>query len=96
MVMKNRTIKYSSRIGQNTGTSNNEKKVMKKEKTTDRVQAYQNLNSGNRLAKGLYFKKNIKHCQWSSTLETAPVLFRVFRRQSNINIVLFWIKLSEM
>lgn len=53
MVMKNKTMKYSSKIGQNTGMSNIWKKVIIKEIITALVHEYQNLNSGNRRAKGL-------------------------------------------
>ena len=39
-------------MGQKTGTSKTEKKVMKKAMTVPRVQASQNLNSGKRRVKG--------------------------------------------
>jgi len=51
--MKNKTMKYNKRIGQKTGTSKTSKKVMKNAMIVLRVQAYQNLNSGNRRANGL-------------------------------------------
>jgi len=54
MVMKNNTQKYMTRIGQNTGTSNIEKKVMRKDIPVPRKDANQNLNSGNFLVNGLY------------------------------------------
>ena len=52
MVMKNKTKKYSSNIGQKTGTSKSEKNVMTMHVQVPRVQASQNLNSGRRRAKG--------------------------------------------
>mmetsp|Transcript_18151 Transcript_18151/g.41999 ORF Transcript_18151/g.41999 Transcript_18151/m.41999 type:complete len:126 (+) Transcript_18151:156-533(+) len=52
MVMKKSTKKYISKMGQNTGTSNMEKNVMTMQVRVPLVQANQNLNSGNRLAKG--------------------------------------------
>jgi len=54
MVIKNRTKKYIKRIGQKTGTSKTEKKVMIRQVPAPCVQASQNLNSGSRLVKGRY------------------------------------------
>jgi len=54
IVMKNKTKKYMSKIGQNTGISNTEKKVMTMEVNVPLVHASQNLNSGRRRANGLY------------------------------------------
>mmetsp|Transcript_3243 Transcript_3243/g.7198 ORF Transcript_3243/g.7198 Transcript_3243/m.7198 type:complete len:247 (-) Transcript_3243:46-786(-) len=54
IVMKKRTPKYINSIGQNTGTSNTEKKVITNAVPTPRVHAIQNLNSGNRRANGRY------------------------------------------
>lgn len=53
IVIKNRTKKYISRIGQNTGTSKTEKKVITMDVPTPFVHANQNLNSGRRRANGL-------------------------------------------
>ena len=58
MVITKRTMKYSRRMGQNTGTSNILKNVMPMAVSTDRVQECQNLNSGSLLAKGLDKKNN--------------------------------------
>lgn len=52
MVAKNSTKKYMRRIGQKTGTSKTEKKVMTMPMAVPRAQANQNLNSGNRRANG--------------------------------------------
>mmetsp|Transcript_4813 Transcript_4813/g.7047 ORF Transcript_4813/g.7047 Transcript_4813/m.7047 type:complete len:88 (+) Transcript_4813:354-617(+) len=52
--MKNKMQKYMTKIGQNTGTSNIEKKVIKKDVHVPRKHANQNLNSGIFLVKGLY------------------------------------------
>ena len=52
--MKNRMKKYINRIGQNTGISKTEKKVINKHVAVPFVQANQNLNSGSLLANGLY------------------------------------------
>ena len=51
--MKNSTKKYINRIGQNTGISKTEKNVMTMEVKVPLKHANQNLNSGNRRAKGL-------------------------------------------
>ena len=53
MVIKKRMKKYMTNIGQNTGTSKIEKKVMINAIPVPRKQAYQNLNSGNLLVNGL-------------------------------------------
>ena len=53
IVMKNKIKKYIKRMGQNTGTSKTEKKVIIKQVPTPLVQANQNLNSGRRLENGL-------------------------------------------
>mmetsp|Transcript_29662 Transcript_29662/g.49175 ORF Transcript_29662/g.49175 Transcript_29662/m.49175 type:complete len:183 (+) Transcript_29662:33-581(+) len=52
MVMKNKTKKYINRMGQNTGISKTEKKVMNMQVAVPLVHANQNLNSGSRLANG--------------------------------------------
>ena len=52
IVIKNRTKKYISRIGQNTGTSKTEKKVITMDVPTPFVHANQNLN-----APGVYCHK---------------------------------------
>jgi len=52
IVMKNSTKKYISNIGQNTGISNIEKKVIRMLVAVPRVQASQNLNSGSRRVNG--------------------------------------------
>lgn len=57
IVMKKSTIKYSRRMGQNTGTSNILKKVMPIAISTDLVHECQNLNSGSLLANGLKNKQ---------------------------------------
>lgn len=54
IVMKNKTKKYISKIGQNTGMSNTEKNVMNIEVNVPLVHASQNLNSGRRRANGRY------------------------------------------
>lgn len=54
MVMKNKMKKYISKIGQKTGTSNTEKKVIIIDVAVPRVHASQNLNSGSRRANGRY------------------------------------------
>mmetsp|Transcript_28467 Transcript_28467/g.46228 ORF Transcript_28467/g.46228 Transcript_28467/m.46228 type:complete len:104 (-) Transcript_28467:301-612(-) len=54
IVMKNSTPKYINSIGQKTGTSNTEKKVMIRDVPTPRAHAIQNLNSGNLRANGRY------------------------------------------
>lgn len=54
MVKKKSIKKYTTKTGQNTGTSKNSKKVIKNADMTPRVQNSQNLNSGNLLANGLY------------------------------------------
>mmetsp|Transcript_1752 Transcript_1752/g.3703 ORF Transcript_1752/g.3703 Transcript_1752/m.3703 type:complete len:98 (-) Transcript_1752:330-623(-) len=54
IVMKNKTKKYISRIGQKTGMSNTEKKVMTMDVNVPLVHASQNLNSGRRRANGRY------------------------------------------
>jgi hypothetical protein len=51
--MKNKTKKYISRMGQKTGMSKTEKKVMTIDVAVPLVQANQNLNSGSRRANGL-------------------------------------------
>ena len=53
MVIINNTMKYISKIGQNTGMSNIVKNVMKKAVHVALIQEYQNLNSGSLRAKGL-------------------------------------------
>mmetsp|Transcript_6533 Transcript_6533/g.8128 ORF Transcript_6533/g.8128 Transcript_6533/m.8128 type:complete len:88 (-) Transcript_6533:135-398(-) len=53
MVMKNKMQKYITKIGQNTGISKTEKKVMKNDIPVPLKQANQNLNSGSLLVKGL-------------------------------------------
>ena len=52
MVMKKSTKKYISRMGQKTGTSKTEKKVMAMLVAVPLVHANQNLNSGSRRANG--------------------------------------------
>lgn len=59
IVITSKTKKYKSSIGQNTGTLTASKNVKKIAMKTDRTLECQNLNSGNRLAKGLYKK----HCK---------------------------------
>jgi len=54
IVMKNKTKKYISRIGQKTGISKTEKKVMTIEVNVPLVHAIQNLNSGRRRVNGRY------------------------------------------
>mmetsp|Transcript_22642 Transcript_22642/g.33146 ORF Transcript_22642/g.33146 Transcript_22642/m.33146 type:complete len:95 (-) Transcript_22642:340-624(-) len=54
IVMKNKTQKYITKMGQKTGTSNIGKKVIKNDVVVPRKQTSQNLNSGNLLVKGLY------------------------------------------
>lgn len=54
MVMKKSTAKYITKIGQNTGTSKIGKNVIKNEVPAPLKHVNQNLNSGNRLVKGLY------------------------------------------
>lgn len=54
IVMKNKTKKYISRIGQKTGISNTEKNVITMEVNVPLVHASQNLNSGRRRANGRY------------------------------------------
>lgn len=51
--MKNNTMKYISKIGQNTGTSKKEKNVIIMAIIVPLAHANQNLNSGSLLAKGL-------------------------------------------
>jgi hypothetical protein len=53
IVMKNKTMKYSSRMGQKTGMSNMLKKVIRKDVSTALMHECQNLNSGSRRANGL-------------------------------------------
>lgn len=53
IVIQNRTMKYKTRIGQNTGTSKNWKNVKKIDNNVDFTTEYQNLNSGNRRMNGL-------------------------------------------
>ncbi len=67
------------------------KKVMKKDMTTERVHEYQNLNSGNLLAKGLT-KMSWDCCQFKKNCK--PIFIGVFGRQSNVNIVFLRIKLN--
>ena len=57
IVITNNTMKYSSSIGQKTGTSNNSKKVMNVAIIIALEQEYQNLNSGNLRANGLNSRK---------------------------------------
>lgn len=52
MVAKNNTKKYIKRIGQKTGISKKEKKVMTMQMAVPRAHASQNLNSGKRLVNG--------------------------------------------
>lgn len=59
IVKKNKMQKYITKIGQNTGTSNTEKKVMKNDITVPLKQANQNLNSGSLLVKGLYSSREL-------------------------------------
>jgi hypothetical protein len=71
MVMKNKTMKYSSRIGQKTGISKMPKKVMKKDVMTALMQECQNLNSGSRRANGLCVEcrgrwRGVSQESWSS------------------------------
>ena len=54
MVKKKSTKKYTSNIGQKTGTSKTEKKVIIMAIPVPRAHVNQNLNSGNRRAKGRY------------------------------------------
>lgn len=51
--MMNSIMKYSTRIGQNTGTLKQSNNVHIIAKTVDFVIEYQNLNSGNLLINGL-------------------------------------------
>mmetsp|Transcript_3591 Transcript_3591/g.4747 ORF Transcript_3591/g.4747 Transcript_3591/m.4747 type:complete len:88 (-) Transcript_3591:315-578(-) len=51
--MKNNTPKYITKIGQNTGMSKTEKKVMTNDVAVPLKHANQNLNSGTFLVKGL-------------------------------------------
>lgn len=51
--MQNRVMKYITKIGQNTGTLKQSKKVHIRATIVLLVMEYQNLNSGNRLTKGL-------------------------------------------
>jgi len=51
--MQKRVMKYITRMGQNTGILKTSKNVQIKAIVVDFVIAYQNLNSGNRLMKGL-------------------------------------------
>ena len=53
MVIKNKTQKYITKIGQKTGISNTEKKVIINDVPVPLKQANQNLNSGNLLVNGL-------------------------------------------
>ena len=53
IVMKNSTKKYISKMGQNTGTSKTEKKVITMHVAVPLAHAIQNLNSGSRRANGL-------------------------------------------
>jgi hypothetical protein len=74
-------MKYRSSIGQKTGTSNNSKKVMNVAIIIAREQEYQNLNSGNLRANGLYRSRNnnqFKIIQNASKL--LPELFLFSRR----------------
>ena len=50
-------MKYNNKIGQKTGTSKISKKVIKNAIITERIEEYQNLNSGKRRANGLKNKK---------------------------------------
>jgi hypothetical protein len=50
--MEKRTKKYITKMGQNTGISKKEKKVMKMDMHVPLEHANQNLNSGSRRAKG--------------------------------------------
>jgi hypothetical protein len=59
-VIKNRTIKYKSRMGQNTGTSNIAKNVIPVPIRMALEHPNQNLNSGNLRAKGLKIKTKCK------------------------------------
>jgi hypothetical protein len=52
IVIQNRIIKYKTRIGQNTGTSNSWKNVRNIDNSVDFTTEYQNLNSGNRRING--------------------------------------------
>jgi len=47
-------------MGQNTGTSKNSKNVIESAISVARKHEYQNLNSGNLLAKGLYESCGVK------------------------------------
>ena len=81
IVITNNTMKYRSSIGQKTGTSNNSKKVMNVAIIIAREQEYQNLNSGNLRANGLYRSRNnnqFKIIQNASKL--LPELFLFSRR----------------
>lgn len=53
IVIQNKTIKYKTRMGQNTGTSKNLKNVKNIDNNVDFTTEYQNLNSGNRRINGL-------------------------------------------
>lgn len=53
IVIVNRTMKYSNKMGQNTGISNTENSVKHIDITTDFVPDHQNLNSGTLRLKGL-------------------------------------------
>jgi len=53
IVMQKSVMKYMTRMGQNTGILKTSKNVQIKAIVVDFVIAYQNLNSGNRLMKGL-------------------------------------------
>ena len=52
IVTKNSAQKYTSRIGQKTGTSNSGNSVATSEAATERALAHQNLNSGSLRWKG--------------------------------------------
>ena len=51
--MQNKVMKYITRMGQKTGMLKNSKNVQVNAMTVALVAEYQNLNSGNRLMKGL-------------------------------------------
>ena len=63
MVMQKSVRKYMTRMGQNTGTLNNSKKVQQKAITVALVAEYQNLNSGRRRING----RNSSFCRVGSS-----------------------------
>ena len=64
IVTTNNTIKYNNNIGQNTGILNISKNVINNAVIVAFVHAYQNLNSGTRLANGLciHVRRDVEVC----------------------------------